>query len=392
MYRYIRQLEMYREVIGERDTLILPNTLWIGPEPEARPRPRPKFPARNRIRTKKAPAGRLFQRRAGRCIPRYRADDRVEPEDTAGAAEPSFSGGPMKHGKQTEEHGGRRFVFKALAAALSLGLCCWLITGAYTVGQGEVAVLFRFGRLARDLVPAGLHYALPYPVHQYKKISLTRMTTVTVGRGLEGWFVTGDLNIIQAELTANYRIERPADYLTEAETPGLLVENALATALNRALSTRNVDEVLTTGKGEIESQVKRTAQTFLDQREVGVKILSARISRTAPPEAVAQGFKEVLNARSDMIRTVEEARTTSQSKLSRIRTEAYELTARANGLADHRIKIAMGKCDALTRLIDSPDSMALYDRLRIDTLRRVLPRAQKYIVPPETMKQLRMIQ
>lgn len=274
---------------------------------------------------------------------------------------------------------------------LIFGLVCWILTGIYTVDQGEVAVLFQFGRVVDKRVPAGIHYALPYPFHTHKKVSLTRMTTIEIGLNDRAGWITGDLNIIEAALLTTYRIRDPENFLFSTRDPARLVEKTVTAALNTALTTTPVDQALTTGKSEIEKRVKQLSQDFLTESKAGVLILSTHLRRAIPPEQVAGGFKEVMNARADKLRMVNEAGTIAHTKLSRARTEGFELISQARAQAETRVKTAEGKAQAIMQMIESPEGAAYTQRLYLETLAAILPRMKKIIVPPEAEERIMTI-
>ena len=63
------------------------------------------------------------------------------------------------------------------AGALLVAYAC---SGFYAVGPGELAVVQRWGRLARTERP-GLHYRLPAPIDRVQKIDVAGIHKVRIG-------------------------------------------------------------------------------------------------------------------------------------------------------------------------------------------------------------------
>ncbi len=282
---------------------------------------------------------------------------------------------------------------RIVGGTVLLAAVTWLLTGFVTVEPGEVGVLIRFGKPAERELGAGLHYALPYPFHRVETVSLSRISTVEIGAEtpIAAW-VTGDLNVINVRMMANYRIQNSRAYLFRGiENPEQIVRGAVDAALNRTLNRLTVDEALTSKKTELELRVKDLAQEILDLHESGVALLSTRIRETRPPAQVAGAFREVMDARSSMHQIINEAETNAQMKRSRARTQAYEGINEARAYADKRVKLAKAKTESIARLINSGQRAALKYRLHKDTLKAVLPDVRKIILGPGAKRKVRVI-
>merc|ERR1711964_734696 len=98
----------------------------------------------------------------------------------------------------------------------------------YIVDQRETAVLLRFGQFLRT-EDEGLHFKLPYGIDQSITVETEVVKTEEFGYrtdrpGVQTVFsaedfpsesvmLTGDLNIVDAEWSIQYRILRPKEYL-----------------------------------------------------------------------------------------------------------------------------------------------------------------------------------
>ncbi|MBT3848114.1 MAG: HflK protein, partial [Candidatus Marinimicrobia bacterium] len=110
-------------------------------------------------------------------------------------------------------------IIPLLVAALAI----WLFTGVYMVGPDEVGVVRTFGEYTR-VAQSGLNYHFPYPIEQVNTPAVTEVKRVEIGfRTLsngqyrtvekESLMLTGDENIVDAEMIVQYKIIDPVAYL-----------------------------------------------------------------------------------------------------------------------------------------------------------------------------------
>ncbi len=122
---------------------------------------------------------------------------------------------------------------------IAIGLVLWLLTGTYIVGPDEVGVVQTFGKHSR-ISQSGLNYHLPYPIETVQTPKVTEVKRVEIGfrtmgknqfRTIEkeSLMLTGDENIVDAELIVQYKIKDPVAYTFNIIKPELTVrENSEA--------------------------------------------------------------------------------------------------------------------------------------------------------------------
>ena len=104
-----------------------------------------------------------------------------------------------------------------------IAILLWLFTGIYIVGPDEVGVIRTFGAYTNQTQP-GLNWHYPYPIQTVKTPKVTEVKRIEIGfRTLrngqyrtvekESLMLTGDENIVDAELIVQYRIKEPEKYL-----------------------------------------------------------------------------------------------------------------------------------------------------------------------------------
>ena len=163
---------------------------------------------------------------------------------------------------------------------LGIALVLWLLTGIYIVGPDEVGVVQTFGKYSRA-AQSGLNYHFPYPIETVSTPKVTEVKRIeigfrTVGKSQyqtverESLMLTGDENIVDAEMIVQYRIKDPVAYTFNSYKPELTVREASEASLRTIVGKHNIDEALTSGKFMIQEETKALIQTILDKYETGI--------------------------------------------------------------------------------------------------------------------------
>ncbi len=280
-------------------------------------------------------------------------------------------------------------VFPAIAIAVVI----WLLLGLYSVGPDEVGVVQRFGKYTR-VVGSGLNYHLPYPIETVKTPKVTEVKRIeigfrTVGKNQyrtiaqESLMLTGDENIVDAELIVQYKIKNPTDYLFNFIGPELTLREASEASLRTVIGRHNIDEALTSGKFMIQEETKELLQMTLDKYETGVMVVAVQLQDVSPPIQVIDAFKDVASAKEDKNRMINEAEGYRNDVIPKARGEAQSMIRKAEGFRESRIKRAEGdvaKFKAIVKeYVKAKD--VTKERLYLEAMEEILPGIDKYIIP-----------
>lgn len=278
---------------------------------------------------------------------------------------------------------------RVLAAIVLL----YVASGIYLVPPDRQAVLTRFGQVVDARVLPGLHYHLPYPVERIYRLKVreTRRAVVggeaadeTLGRAqpFQTQFLTGDQNVIQMRVVAQYNISSPPDFLFRAENVETLVRNAVETQLARETARRGVDALLTTDKIAVQEAARESAQTLLDGYRAGIHLASVNIETIAPPAEVAEAFRDVAGARADAARIINEAQGYANDLIPRARGAAQQLQEAAEAYRTRKVNEASGDAERFTKLAGEYHKAreVTSERLYVEAMEQILPRLKKLIV------------
>jgi membrane protease subunit HflK len=272
-------------------------------------------------------------------------------------------------------------------------LALYLLSGVYVIPADRQAVVTRFGRVAEPRVLPGIHYALPWPVDRVYQLKVleTRRAVVggeaadeTLGRmpPFQTQFVTGDQNIVQMRVVAQYNVRSPAAFLFHAENVDALVRAAVETELARETAGRGVDAVLTTAKGQVQEGARNRAQELLDAYGLGVNVSSVNIESAGPPPETAEAFRDVAGARADAARIVNEAEGYAHDVIPRARGDATQMHESAEAYRARKVNEAQGDASRFRKLDEEYKRArdVTSQRLYVETMEQILPRIRKLIL------------
>ena len=280
-----------------------------------------------------------------------------------------------------------------LLPILGAALALWLFTGVYMVGPDEVGVVRTFGEYTR-VAQSGLNYHLPYPIEQVNTPAVTEVKRVEIGfRTLrdgqyrtvekESLMLTGDENIVDAEMIVQYKIKDPVKYLFRIVQPELTVREAAEASLRTVVGRNKIDETLTTGKFQIQEGTKIQLQLILDKYDSGIHVVAVQLQDVSPPKEVIGAFKDVASAKEDKNRMVNQAEGYRNDVMPKARGEAEAMIRDAEGFKQARIKRSEGDAAKFTTILKEyrKAKSITQKRLYLETMEQVLPNIEKIIIP-----------
>ena len=269
----------------------------------------------------------------------------------------------------------------------------WLSTGIYKVGPDEVGVVRTFGEFTRVDQP-GLNYHFPYPIESVDTPKVTEVKRIEIGfRSLgngqyrainqESLMLTGDENIVDAEMIVQYKIKSPEAYLFDIVKPRLTVREAAEASLRTVVGRHNIDESLTSGKLKIQEETKALLQEILDKYGAGIQVVAVQLQDVSPPEQVLGAFKDVASAKEDKNRMINQAEGYRNDLIPKARGEAEARIRNAEGFKQARTKRAEGDVAKFKSMLKEyrKAKNITKKRLYLETMEEILPGVEKVIVP-----------
>ena len=293
--------------------------------------------------------------------------------------------------------GGRgRGVF-VLAALVLVGLGLW--TAYYTVPSDSIAVVQRFGKYLKG-VPPGLHFKLPLGIDSATIVPVKRQLKQEFGFTTPGAadafqsprdgkreteMVTGDLNAALVEWVVQYRIADPAKFLFEVREPRGTLRHVSESVMREVVGDRTVDEVITIGRQEIETEALVKMQELSSKYAMGISIDQVQLKNINPPRPVQESFNEVNQAQQEKEKLINEARRDYNKVIPLAEGEKDQRIREADGYRLKRINEAEGDAARFSSLLAEYSKAPEVTRRRIyiETLQDVMPSIHSTIIVDE---------
>ena len=244
----------------------------------------------------------------------------------------TMDGGQTK--KPKPKAGGKTI---GLIIAVFVVLIC-AFNATYEIKEQEQAVLITFGQ-AQAVTEPGLHFKIPF-IQQVRKVNTT-IQSFAIGYNLanstsnqdESLMITSDFNFIDVDFYVEYRYSDPVKALYASTNPLAILGNISQSCIRTVISSYTVDDVLTTGKNEIQAAIKEMILNRLAEHDIGIQLVNITIQDSEPPTTeVMEAFKAV--------ETAKQGKETLLNNANKYRNEQLPL---AQARADAIIKDAEAK-------------------------------------------------
>ncbi|WP_419887573.1 FtsH protease activity modulator HflK [Neobacillus niacini] len=273
------------------------------------------------------------------------------------------------------------------AILIIVGFTTW-----YTVDESEQAVIITFGKVEEGVTEPGLHFKMPWPIQSVETLSKETFSLQFGYEEKDGKvkefpeetkMITGDENIVLADLVVQWKITDPAKYLFNAEHPEEILFNSTSASLRSIIGSSKIDDALTSGKAEIEADVRDLLSTLVKKYDIGISILAVKLQDVElPNDEVRKAFTNVTDARETMNTKINEAGKYRNKRTNEAKGEVAALKSKAQGDQAARIETARGDVSVFNKLYEeyrtNPDITR--QRLMLETLEQVLPNAEIYIM------------
>ncbi|RKJ46916.1 FtsH protease activity modulator HflK [bacterium 1XD8-76] len=240
--------------------------------------------------------------------------------------------------------------FGAVKVAVVL-IVLFIIAGGsfYSIQEEEQAVVCTFGS-PRAVTTPGLHFKIPF-IQTVTKVNTT-IQGITIGYrnddpeadSQDALMITSDYNFIYVDFYAEYRVTDPVKALYASQDPELVLKNIAQNCIRTTIGSYSVDSVLTTGKNEIQSNIKQMILDKLEDYDIGIALVNITIQDATPPTAeVENAFKEVETAKQGKETAVNNANKYRNEQIPNAEAESDKILQEAEADKQERINEANGQ-------------------------------------------------
>jgi membrane protease subunit HflC len=230
-----------------------------------------------------------------------------------------------------------RMVWLLIAAAALL----LAASTAYIVNEGEVGVLFQFGRIVRSNITPGLHFKIP--VAQTALRFDRRLHTFDAEPERYG---TQEKKDVLVDYFAKWRIRDVRRYYTATlgsdRSAELRLDPIVREALRNTIKKRGLQDLVSMEREALGGDMLRGVNAA--SQSLGIEVVDVRISRIDLPEELLDNVYERM--RAERTRVANQSRAEGDEESSKIRAEAERQRQVIAADAERDAQLLRGEGDA----------------------------------------------
>jgi len=264
------------------------------------------------------------------------------------------------------------------------------LTGLYQVEAQQQAVVTTFGQYSTISGP-GLHWHAPViQAVDVVPVQAERTTTIP-GSGQENLMLTSDRSIVNVTFQINWKVKEvndpgglpnPAKYIFNIEDPEGTVRAVAEAAMRETIGGKELDGIITSGQAEIREQTLERIQQTLDTYDAGIEVIRVNLDRPEAPSSVREAFVDVVKARNDRERVINEAEREANQIIPVAQGEAQKMIQEAQAYAATTLAEAQGEAGRFNKIYEefqkAPD--VTRDRMYLETTEKILKDMNKIVV------------
>ncbi len=228
-------------------------------------------------------------------------------------------------------------------------------TGFFIVDQTERGVVTRFGRFSRVLAP-GPHFKLPFGIEKSYTVPTEIINEEQFGFRTEKAGVvsrydesvkpvsmlTGDLNVVQLEWIVQYKIVDPRAWLFNVDNKHRTIRDISISAVNQLVGDASFADITTSARVRIEGEAQSLMNEFFKSLDMGITVIAVKFQNVEMPDAIKEAFSDVSNAKTDLIRLINEGKEAYNAVIPKAQGQAEQIIRQAEGYATERVNKAQG--------------------------------------------------
>ena len=285
--------------------------------------------------------------------------------------------------------------FKGLGGA-GIGIIALIVVAVlalnsfYTINEQEQAVLITLGQASSVTTP-GLHFKIPF-VQKVIKVD-TNIQGFSIGYDetgdytveAESLMITSDYNFVNVDFFVEYRFSDPVKAVYASSEPAQILKNICQSSIRTVIGSFPVDDVLTTGKNEIQAAIKEMILARLEEQDLGIQLVNITIQDSEPPTTeVMEAFKAVETAKQGKETALNNANKYRNEKLPEAEANADAIIKSAEASKTERINEAIAQVARFNAMyeeyIKNPE--VTKERMFFEAMEEVLPGLKVIIESP----------
>ena len=274
----------------------------------------------------------------------------------------------------------KRFFMTLNIVVIALLLLVFAFNSIYVIEEQEQAVLVTLGK-ASIVSDSGIHFKIPF-IQEVHLVSLAvrglsiGYTTGNVSVTSESLMITSDYNFVNVDFYVEYKVVDPERYLFASNEPDVILKNMALSYIRDTIGLHTVDEVITTGKTQIQLEIGRKLSERLATDNIGLQLHNITIQDSEPPTSIVKdAFKNVETAKQGKDTRINEARRYESEQLPAARAQVDAILREAETHREVRINEALAQVAVFNAMF------AEYQKNPAMTRQRMYYEAMEEILP-----------
>ncbi|MCR5769446.1 MAG: FtsH protease activity modulator HflK [Lachnospiraceae bacterium] len=262
----------------------------------------------------------------------------------------------------------------------------------YTITEQEAAVVTTFGQ-ASATTESGLHMKIPFIQH-VEKVDTT-IKGFPIGYVLEtnapvedeSLMITSDFNFVNVDFYVEYKVIDPIKALYASHDPVEILKNVAQSSIRSEIGAFTVDSVITTGKNEIQSNIREKINRRLEEQDIGIQLINITIQDAEPPTSdVKEAFMNVESAKQGADTAINNANKYRSEQVPAAEAQIDQILKEATATKEARINEAEGQVARFNSLFEEYKKYPLITKQRMfyEAMEDILPSLKVIIDNSET--------
>lgn len=256
-----------------------------------------------------------------------------------------------------------------------------IFNSLYTIKEQEQAVVTTFG-VPSTVSEPGLHVKIPF-VQEVNKVNTT-IRGFAIGydeltnysKDDESLMITLDYNFVNVDFYVEYKVSDPIKALYASREPVSILKNVAQSCIRSVVGQNDVDRVITTGKNEIQAEIKEKIIAALTKQDIGIMLVNITIQDAEPPTTqVMEAFKAVETAKQGKETAINNANKYRNERIPYAEAQIDKIIKDAEAQRAARINEAEGQAARFNALYEEYIKYPLITKQRMyyETMEELLP-------------------
>jgi membrane protease subunit HflK len=251
----------------------------------------------------------------------------------------------------------------------------------YIIQEQEQAVVTTLGQPSVVETP-GPHFKIPF-IQEVTTVPMV-ISGFSIGYSEDGGsvnpseslMITSDYNFVNVDFFLEYQVSDPERYLFASDDPVMILRNMALSYIRDTIGMHTVDEVITTGKNQIQSEIKEKMLRRLEEDNIGLTLVNITIQDAEPPTVeVIDAFKNVETAKQGADTAINTAQKYKSEQEPAARAQEDAILKNADAQREGRINGAKGQVAVFSAMYEEYRKNPLMTKQRIfyEAMEEVLP-------------------